>query len=127
MSSFTPGTILYPPTGTFNPSLGSVPNNDPIDLTWSISNANTVVVDGETYTGSFSTPVANSGSMTITPPESATTTYSITATNDIGTFFMTADVVTTNSPPIPVTGYFTGAEDSITITGAVIATDTNSG
>jgi VCBS repeat-containing protein len=127
LSGFTPGTILYPPTGTFNPSLGSVPNNDPIDLTWNISNANTVVVDGETYTGSFSTPVASSGSMTLTPPESATTTYSITATNDIGTFFTTADVVTTNSPPIPITGYFTGAEDSVVITGAVIATDTNSG
>lgn len=104
-----------------------MPNNDPIDLTWNIANANTVVVDGETNTGSFSLPVASSGSMTLTPPESATTTFSITATNDIGTFFTTADVVTTNSPPIPVVGYFTGSEDAVTITGAVEATDTNSG
>ncbi len=64
--------------------------------------------------------------MTLTPPADGTTTYVLNLENDIGHTLLTADVVTSNTPPVTDPGNFFGTEDSLSITGVVTATDINS-
>jgi hypothetical protein len=71
--------------------------------------------------------VTLSGTMTVTPPDDGTTTYTLTLANDIGNTIYTSDVVTSNTPPITINISATGAEDSLSITGMTLATDMNSG
>lgn len=49
-STLTPTNIQYKPTGTFVPSLGSVPNNQTIDLTWTANNSSINLLTGSTLT-----------------------------------------------------------------------------
>lgn len=84
-------------------------------------------ISGLTNTGGFAYNVAASGSMTIMPPNDGTTTYSFSTTNDIGTIIYTADVITSNTPPVVDPAFATGSEDSLSITGIVTASDSNSG
>jgi len=64
--------------------------------------------------------------MDVIPPNDGTNTYVFSATNDIGTNLYTADVVTSNTPPVVSPAFATGMEDSLSITGIVTATDINS-
>ena len=82
---------------------------------------------GSTLTGAFTYAVASTGTVNITPPSDGTTTYVLNLENDIGTTMYTADVVTSNTPPITSPAFATGTEDSFSITGVVTATDINSG
>ncbi|MBP9779339.1 tandem-95 repeat protein [Candidatus Gracilibacteria bacterium] len=126
-SSFTPTNIQYRPTGSIVPSAGSIPNNDPIDLTWTSNNATSIVLNGVTLTGAFSYSVDPAGTVSVNPPGDAITTYRLNLENDIGVSEYTADVVTSNTPPVADPAFVTGLEDALSITGVVTATDINSG
>ncbi len=64
--------------------------------------------------------------MDVIPPNDGTNTYTFSITNDIGTNNYTADVVTSNTPPVTDPAFATGTEDTLSITGVVTATDINS-
>lgn len=116
------------PTGTLAPSNGGTSDNgETFSLTWSVNNSTSQHLVGATYTGAFDYSVATSGSMSLIAPNDGTTTYRLFATNDIGTIAYTADVVSSNTAPQTNNLSVTGAEDTLSITGAVIATDINSG
>lgn len=115
------------PTGSLVPSAGSVGNGVPITLTWSSSNSLSQHLTGSTYTGAFDYSIATSGSMSLIPPDNGNTIYTFSANNDIGTSVYTAMVVTSNTAPINNPAFATGAEDTLSITGVVTATDVNSG
>ncbi len=65
--------------------------------------------------------------MTILPPNDGTTTFTLNVENDIGMTPYPADIVTSNTPPITVNVFYSGFEESLSITGNVLATDINSG
>jgi large repetitive protein len=125
-SSFTPTNILHKPTGSLVPSAGSVPNNTTVDLTWS-SDAMSTLLSGATNTWSFTYSLAQSGTISILPPNDGTNTYTLNIENDIGTTIYTADVVTSNTPPVTIASFGTWVEDSLSITGMALASDINSG
>ncbi len=126
-SNFTPTNILHKPNGTFVPSAGSIANNESVDLSWTSNNATNVLMSGSTNTGGFTYILGSSGAVTIFPPNDGTNTYTLSLENDIGFTTYTADVVTSNTPPVTVPSFATGSEDALSITGAVTATDINSG
>jgi parallel beta-helix repeat protein/VCBS repeat-containing protein len=126
-SSFTPTNILYRPTGSIVPSAGSVPNNDPIDLTWTSNSATSIVLNWSTLTGAFSYSVDPAGTVSVNPPGDSITTYRLNLENDIGISTYTADVVTSNTPPVADPAFALWFEDALSITGVVTATDVNSG
>lgn len=120
--------VLRPPLCTLVPSNGgTVSNGQPISLTWSSTNALTNVLEYITSTGTVNSPVASSGSITFTPPPDLTSQHYFYATNDVGTNMCQADIVASNTPPIPNIFYGTGMEDMGSITGVLQAVDSNSG
>jgi hypothetical protein len=89
------------PTAHLAASAASIEVGQSAMLTWTTSNAASVMLDGS--------PVASNGSQTVSP--GVTTTYTLTATNATGTAVSTAVVMVTAPPPPPPAPAFTFTAD----------------
>lgn len=118
--------ILRRPVCSFNTSAGSIPNGDPVTLSWNITNTLTNVLTEPTATGGTNDiSVSAVGSGVFYPPQNdAVNHYSLAATNDIGTSTCTADITTQNQPPVPSPLFLTGSEDMM-FSGTMVATDSS--
>ena len=118
--------ILRRPVCSFNTSAGSIPNGDPVTLSWNITNTLTNVLTEPTATGgTHDISVSAVGSGVFYPPQNdAVNHYSLAATNDIGTSTCTADITTQNQPPVPSPLFLTGSEDMM-FSGTMMATDSS--
>lgn len=98
-----------------------------MEFAWSTTNSlSTIFSEPDGFGGTIDNSVTNIGSGTYFPPGvSSVNTYILTATNNIGPRVCTADIVTQNNAPTPSTFFMTGAEDSATITGTLVAVDQN--
>lgn len=75
--------ILNTPTVILNISAGSVPTGQPVTIDWTVTNADSQIVNFSTYTGSISASVDAIGSTTFIPPYDTNSTISIDAVNDV--------------------------------------------
>jgi uncharacterized protein YkwD/chitodextrinase len=91
----TPPPTPLPTVTSFAATPSSIVAGQSATLSWSTTGATAV-----TITGGIGT-VSNSGSRTVTPPQ--TTTYTLTATNSDGTAMATVTVSVTAAPPKDIT------------------------
>ena len=97
-----------PVVSAFGADPGSIVEGESSTLSWKVSGAATVSIDHGV--GS----VALTGTRTVSPV--TTTTYTLTATNEVGSITATAQVTVSAGPPagLPVIGFFTAEPGSIT-------------
>ena len=107
------------PTANLTASAPSIESGQSSTLTWTTSNAASVTLNGST--------VALNGSQTVSP--SVTTTYTLRATNTVGTSVSTAVVTVTAPPPPPVpmpTAHLAASAASIEVGQSAMLTWTTS-
>jgi hypothetical protein len=86
-----PPPVVSPPTASLTPASTTINAGQSATLTWSTTNATSVTMNGS--------PVALNGSQAYSP--TATTTYTLVATNSAGSATATANVTVTAAPPPP--------------------------
>lgn len=101
--TITVQATAVPTIESFAASPASITAGQSSVLSWVVTNAVSITVNGKT--------VAGSGSMSVTP--SQTTTYTLTATNTVGTVSQQATVTVQAVPP-PTISSFTAAPSAIT-------------
>lgn len=84
--------VTTPPTCSVSMSPSNVQNGANTVVTWSLTNSLTGLLSPG------NTPVGISGTLTITPPSNATTTYTISTSNTSGVATCSAQVVATPAP-----------------------------
>jgi Bacterial Ig domain len=117
--------ILNTPSCNINISAGSVPTGQPVDINWMTTNANSQILNYETYTGMVTQAVSNSGMITFIPAFDGVTTISIDTINDVWPKQCSIQVTTTNTSPSIFPGTTTGSEDSPQIDGTLSGVDLN--
>jgi hypothetical protein len=109
-------TVLFPvppPLITsFTTSSPSVVQGSPVTLSWAVTGATSLEISPGVG------PVTGT-SLTLTP--GATTTYTLTATNEGGSVFKTVNVAVTEQIPAPVIASFTASPDTIASGNATLA------
>lgn len=119
--------VLNAPTCSINLSSGSLPTGQPLTVDWSTTNSTSQNLSYQTYTGSSSSSVATTGSVTFIPSYDSISTITLDTMNDVGPKQCSAQVTTTNTAPTIYVSTITGSEDATEITATLSGIDLNPG
>jgi len=111
--------VAAPTISSFSASPASILNGSTTTLSWTTAGATSVAITPGTFASTSLT-----GSVVLSP--TATTTYTLTATNTTGSVTATL-VVTVNQPTLPTVSSFTASPTSITLGGISTLSWTTSG